>query len=296
MAAGKNLLIGTSGYDYPEWKGVFYPQDLKRADFLSYYATQFNALELNNTFYNMPTAQRLFSFYERSQGNLRFSVKANRLLTHQVGRDWQNAAQEFIAAIKALAQKDALSAALFQFPQSFHYTDENRVYLSKLIAAFDGFPVVIEFRHAEWIRQSVFEGLQERGAGLVFCDMPNLRNLPDGKTLRTPFVGSQAYIRMHGRNQAAWYASAPKAQTSITSNYANGAQATYANATYAKEDAPNNGSARYNYDYTDDELESFVPIIAAAQREGRQVQVFFNNHPDGHGAKNAKRMRELAGE
>lgn len=268
------LLIGTSGYDYPEWKGVFYPQDLKRADFLSYYATQFNALELNNTFYNMPTAQRLFSFYERSQGSLLFSVKANRLLTHQVGRDWQNAAQEFIAAIKALAQKDALSAALFQFPQSFHYTDQNRVYLSKLIAAFDGFPVVIEFRHAEWIRQSVFEGLQERGAGLVFCDMPQLKNLPDGKTLRTPFVGSQAYIRMHGRNQAAWYANAPN----------------------GKEDAPNNGSARYNYDYTDDELESFVPIIAAAQREGRQVQVFFNNHPDGHGAKNAKRMRELAGE
>ncbi|MBR5096747.1 MAG: DUF72 domain-containing protein, partial [Treponema sp.] len=130
-----------------------------------------------------------------------------------------------------------------------------------------GFPVVIEFRHAEWIRQSVFEGLQERGAGLVFCDMPQLKNLPDGKTLRTPFVGSQAYIRMHGRNQTAWY---------------------------MKEDAPNNGSARYNYDYTDDELESFVPIIAAAQREGRQVQVFFNNHPDGHGAKNAKRMRELA--
>lgn len=52
-----DLLIGTSGYDYPEWKGVFYPEDLKRKDFLSFYATQFNALELNNTFYNMPTAE-----------------------------------------------------------------------------------------------------------------------------------------------------------------------------------------------------------------------------------------------
>lgn len=50
-----DLLIGTSGYDYPEWKGVFYPDDLKRKDFLSYYATQFNALELNNTFYNTLT-------------------------------------------------------------------------------------------------------------------------------------------------------------------------------------------------------------------------------------------------
>ena len=52
-----DLLIGTSGYDYPEWKGVFYPEDLKRKNFLSFYATQFNAPELNNTFYNMPTAE-----------------------------------------------------------------------------------------------------------------------------------------------------------------------------------------------------------------------------------------------
>ena len=75
-----DLLIGTSGYDYPEWKGVFYPEDLKRKDFLIFYATQFNALELNNTFYNMPTAERMLSFYERSEGKLSFSVKANRLL------------------------------------------------------------------------------------------------------------------------------------------------------------------------------------------------------------------------
>ena len=87
-----NILIGTSGYDYPEWKGVFYPEDLKRKDFLSYYASQFNALELNNTFYNMPTAERLLSFYERSGGLLQFSIKANRLLTHEPGRNWQTAA------------------------------------------------------------------------------------------------------------------------------------------------------------------------------------------------------------
>lgn len=72
--------VGTSGYDYPEWKGVFYPKDLKRKDFLIFYTTQFNALELNNTFYNMPTAERMLSFYERSEGKLSFSVKANRLL------------------------------------------------------------------------------------------------------------------------------------------------------------------------------------------------------------------------
>ncbi len=69
------ILIGTSGYDYPEWRGVFYPAGLKRADFLPYYATQFNALELNSSFYNMPTAERLLSFWERSTERGRAKVQ-----------------------------------------------------------------------------------------------------------------------------------------------------------------------------------------------------------------------------
>ena len=102
--SNSNILIGTSGYDYPEWKGVFYPQNLKRANFLSYYATQFNALELNNTFYNMPTAERLLSFYDRTQGQVQFSIKANRLLTHEISQLWQNAASDFIKAEVILRQ------------------------------------------------------------------------------------------------------------------------------------------------------------------------------------------------
>ena len=260
-----DVLIGTSGYDYPEWKGIFYPSELKRADFLPYYATQFNALELNNTFYNMPTAERLFSFYERSEGKLQFSIKANRLLTHEIDSAWQLAAGEFKQALNPLLEKDCLSAVLFQFPQSFHYTNDNRIYLAKMIAAFEAFPVLIEFRHAGWIRESVFEGLEKRGAGLVYCDMPLLRNLPDGKTVKSPFIGPNAYIRLHGRNAGAWYASSEQ----------------------------QNGSARYCYDYSDSELESFVPVISKAMSEEKKTQVFFNNHPDGSGAKNAKRLKDL---
>lgn len=260
------ILIGTSGYDYPEWKGVFYPEDLKRKDFLLYYSTVFNALELNSSFYNMPTAERLSSFYDRSEGRLNFSVKANRLLTHEVGLGWQVAAADFKLALNPLMQKDVLSAILFQFPQSFHYTKENRIYLAKLISEFEGFPVVIEFRHSEWIRESVFEGLQKRNASIAFCDMPQLKNLPDGTLTKTPFIGSNAYIRLHGRNKNAWY-----------------------NAT---EDSTN-GSARYCYDYSDNGLSSFVPIVSKANHEGKKVQMYFNNHPKGSGAKNAKKMREL---
>lgn len=263
----KDILIGTSGYDYPEWKGVFYPDDLKRKDFLSYYSTQFTALELNNTFYNMPDAQRLLGFYERSDGKLSFSVKANRLLTHEIGHGWQQNADLFRSAVYPLLEKSALCAVLFQFPQSFHYTDENRIYLSKLIAQFEGFPVVIEFRHTDWVKSSVFHGLQERNASLVFCDMPQLKYLPDGKALNTPFIGPLAYIRLHGRNADAWYS--------------------------ALNDDSQNGSNRYTYDYSDEELKEFVPIIQSIILTGKKPVVFFNNHPNGSGAKNARRLGEL---
>lgn len=282
-----DLLIGTSGYDYPEWKGVFYPKNLKRKDFLSFYATQFNALELNNTFYNMPTEERLMSFYERSDGKLSFSVKANRLLTHEIGADWQVAAKDFKEALEPLNEKERLSAVLFQLPESFHYTKDNRIYLAKLIAEFEGFPVMVEFRHKEWIRDSVFEGLEKRKAGIVFCDMPQLKNLPDGTVMKTPFIENNAYIRLHGRNEGAWYAHAPKVQTSITSAHANGAKATYTAGEFQ------NGSARYCYDYSDEELAQFIPIIKAAGGEGKKVQVYFNNHPNGSGAKNAISLKKM---
>ena len=262
-----DLLIGTSGYDYPEWKGVFYPEDLKRKDFLIFYATLFNALELNNTFYYMPTAERLLSFYERSEGRLNFSVKANRLLTHEIGADWQTSAEDFKTALTPLQEKDSLSAVLFQLPESFHYTKDNRIYLAKLIQEFEGFPVMVEFRHKEWIRESVFEGLEKRKAGIVFCDMPQLKNLPDGTVMKTPFIGESAYIRLHGRNEGAWY----------------------------QVGDSQNGSARYCYDYSDEELAQFVPIIKAAGREGKKVQVYFNNHPNGSGAKNAISLKKMIG-
>ncbi len=253
MLSSKNILIGTSGYDYPEWKGVFYPLDLKRADFLKYYASQFNALELNNTFYNMPTAERLLSYYERSEEKLKFSIKANRLLTHEISFNWQTVAADLKLALILLLNKDCLSALLFQFPESFHYSNDNRIYLAKVIQAFDGFPVVIEFRHRDWIKESVFDGLEKRKAGIVFCDFPQLKNLPNGTLLKTPFIGNTAYIRLHGRNS----------------------------------------SSGYCYDYSDEELKSFVPIIKAAFQEGKKVQVYFNNHPSGSGAKNALYLKSL---
>lgn len=260
-----DILIGTSGYDYPEWKGIFYPENLKREEFLPFYATQFNALEINNTFYNMPDEIRMRRFCERTDGKLQFSVKANKTLTHEIDRDWKRNAEIMRLSVNPMHFKGLLSGILFQFPQSFHYTPENRYYLSDLMKEFEGYPIIIEIRHAEWIRESVFEGFSKRNASIVFCDMPQLKNLPDGKSFKTPFVGPNAYIRLHGRNGNAWYS----------------------------HNETQNGSARYDYDYSDEELEEFIPVIQTAREEGRKVQVYFNNHPRGSGAKNAGKLAEI---
>lgn len=261
----KELLIGTSGYDYPEWKGVFYPENLKRQEFLEYYATRFNALEINSTFYSMPDQMRLRTFYERTEGAVKFSIKAHKSLTHEIDKEWKKRAEELKFAVFPLVQKDALSGLLFQLPQSFHYTPQNRYYLADLVKEFEGLPMVIEFRHKEWIKESVFYGLSKRNVSIVFCDMPQLKVLPDGTACHTPFIGPNAYLRMHGRNESAWYSSGTTP----------------------------NGSGRYDYEYTLDEIESFAPVIQTAVGEGRQVQVYFNNHPRGSGARNAGQLQEL---
>lgn len=269
------FLIGTSGYDYPEWKGIFYPQEIKRADFLSYYATQFNALELNFSFYGMPVPEKMMNFYTRTDGKVTFSVKANQLLTHKIDQNWKTYAESFKNAIIPLLEKNVLGTILFQFPESFHYVDENRIYLANLIRFFDGFPVVIEFRHKEWVRESVFNGLEKMDASLCFCDMPQLKNLPDGRLLSAPFIGKIAYIRLHGRNADAWYAKSTLEQENQQNNQ--------------KE----NQSERYKYEYSADELVQFVPIINEAMNSGKKVHVYFNNHPCGNGAKNAKLLKEM---
>ena len=186
---------------------------------------------------------------------------------------WPNASDEFKHALNPLLENDSLSAVLFQFPQSFHYTNENRIYLAKLIEEFQGYPVVIEFRHKEWIRESVFEGLVQRKASIAFCDMPQLKSLPNADlhdNLYSNFMGQIAYIRLHGRNANAWYAQDPSSSSESS-----------------------NGSARYLYDYSDEELIQFVPGISRIKDRGTLIQVYFNNHPNGNGAKNAKKLKDL---
>jgi len=264
----KGIYIGTSGYDYPEWKEIFYPKELKRKDFLSYYSSIFNAVEINNTFYNMPTVERIQSLVERSEKKIVFSIKANRQLTHEINNNWDNISYEFLQTLNILIKNDLLSSVIFQFPQSFHYTPENRIYLAKLLKRFECVPSVVEFRHREWIRESVFDGLNKYNADIVFCDMPNMKYLPKSQNnfqLFDKYINKNFYLRLHGRYTDKWY----------------------------DNNGINNGSERYTYEYSEEELVKFLPVITTMAKKSEVTQIFFNNHPKGYGAKNAKSLKSM---
>ncbi len=254
------ILVGTSGYDYPEWRGVLYPHELPREEFLAFYAEQFSALELNYTYYGMPDETQMASMVKRSNGKLRFSVKAHRSLTHEVSVSaWRSDARAFREAMRPLASRGLLLSVLLQFPQSFHYAVDERRYLDGLIGELRDLPIVVEFRHASWQNARVYEAFGKRGLGWCVTDMPSLRNLPARAAIVT---AKSAYVRFHGRNAENWHGT--------------------------------NARSRYEYLYTDSELAEYVPLIADIAQTATLVQIYFNNHAKGHAVVNAQKMRILS--
>ncbi len=247
-----DILVGTSGFSFSDWKGPVYPASLPSSEWLSWYAARLRFVELNVTYYRMPDQRFLQNLLERVPARFRFAIKAHRSLTHEVSADWGNDLETFRSAIKPIAAAGRLAATLFQFPYRFHYTEANRRYLAALCEAASDITPAIEFRHAEWFRESVYDGLRRRGATLVWPDLPRLRNLPD---LRPVVTSSLGYLRLHGRNSQTWW---------------NGTN-----------------ESRYHYRYSDDELRELQHEIAAVLPDLETLLVAFNNHFEGNAFFNA---------
>lgn len=253
------ILIGTSGYYYKDWKGVFYPEGTVEKDFLGYYSLQFKALELNFSYYRIPSKNQSRKMIEQSKGELKFVIKANRLMTHEIlNNSIKEALPLFLEGISPFMEEELLGSILLQFPQSFHYTPENRYYLKSLITALDPFPVSVEFRQKEWLRDSVYETLQKLGAGFVCVDEPPLPSLIPPVTINTSSLG---YLRFHGRNRKNWYGT--------------------------------DSRARYDYLYSANELKEWVPKIMEIAHRTEKVFVFFNNHAKAQAVTNAKMLINL---
>ncbi|RPI74718.1 MAG: DUF72 domain-containing protein [Desulfobacteraceae bacterium] len=253
------ILIGTSGYYYDDWQNGFYPANTLKTSFLTYYSDQFRAVELNFTYYRMPTAPQLESMIAKSGGRLIFVIKTPKELTHDISADsLKKTLPLFMKNITPLIRHNLLGAILVQLPQSFHYTDENRVYLRELLLGLSPHPVVVEFRQKEWLKESVYQSLTGLGAGFVCVDEPDLPALLPPLCLATSRVG---YLRFHGRNKKAWY----------------GTDAT----------------RRYDYLYSEEELRAWVPKIKALAEKTDKVFAFFNNHAKAQAPVNARMLINL---
>jgi uncharacterized protein YecE (DUF72 family) len=161
------IWIGTSGYNYPEWKGSFYPSDLAAAKMLPFYAARFPTVEINYTFYRMPTEKLVAGWAAQTPSPYRLTLKAPRRITHDNRlRNCGPAVASFCQVAASLGEK--LGALLFQLPPNFKkdlaVLDTFLADLPpKLCAAF-------EFRHASWLDEYVFARLAARNLSLCVAD------------------------------------------------------------------------------------------------------------------------------
>jgi uncharacterized protein YecE (DUF72 family) len=165
------IWIGTSGYNYPEWKGSFYPPDLPAAKMLPYYAARFSTVEINYTFYRMPTEKLVAGWAAQTPSPYKLTMKAPRRITHDSRlRNCGDLVRGFCAVAATLGDK--LGALLFQLPPS----------TKKDLPLFDAFlaelpPKVcaaFEFRHTSWLDEEVFGRLAERGLAVCVADSEKL--------------------------------------------------------------------------------------------------------------------------
>jgi uncharacterized protein YecE (DUF72 family) len=170
-SSGAMLWIGTSGYNYPEWKGSFYPPDLSSAKMLPYYAERFPAVEVNYTFYRMPTVKVVSGWAGATPAGFRFALKAPKRITHIAKlRDCGPLLRTFLDAASALGPQ--LGPTLFQLAPT-HRKD---------LAALESFaglipphaPAAFEFRHLSWFDADVLDLLRSRNLALCVSDSEKL--------------------------------------------------------------------------------------------------------------------------
>ncbi len=252
-----NYIVGTSGYCFKDWVGPFYPSGSKQKDMFGLYVQRFRMVELNFTFYSMPSVKSLARMADASPPGFEFWVKANQQITHE---QMLTPAEPFIDALAPLHESNKLAGVLLQFPQSFHRTVDNRKFLASAIDRFTPLPLAVEFRHVSWEHPSTTEGLRQRQVTLVVPDAPPIRGLyhpPPTATSRT------GYLRLHSRNARQWYAG--EAQ-------------------------------RYDYSYSEAEIREVLSQWAPLEEQVDKVYTLFNNCHRGQAGQNAEAFRRILGQ
>lgn len=253
----ENIYIGTSGFSFEDWKGEVYPENIKNYEMLPYYEKKlgFNTLEVNYTYYTLPSYKTMDSFYKRTSENFTFVIKAYRGLTHQRDDSFKKTSGIFKDGILPL--QDKLKGILFQFPYNFNPQKDSIRLLNDISSEFSEFKVIIEFRNHRWLKDEYIELLRSLSLGFCIVDEPKVEGLMPFYPVIT---GDTGYFRFHGRNKN-WF----KAPSTI----------------------------RYDYFYTDDELREFISPIRQISKKAINTFIYFNNCHLGKAVKNAQRLKEL---
>jgi uncharacterized protein YecE (DUF72 family) len=161
-----NLWIGTSGFQYSEWKGNFYPEDLPTAKMLPFYAERFSTTEINYSFHRIPSVKTIDSWNALTPQNFRFALKAPQKITHWSKlRDCADTFEYFCGVVSRLGDK--LGPILFQLPPTFK---KDAAVLGSFLRELPLVPAAFEFRHKSWFDDEIFGLLKKRNLALCIAD------------------------------------------------------------------------------------------------------------------------------
>ena len=263
------IRIGTSGFSFPDWKGTVYPLGIRDKDMLSFYERElgFNALEVNFTYYTLPSQKSFMAMSQKTSREFEFAVKSFKGMTNEIrdketGRmiDNQEVFKKFRYSLDHLIAEGRLSCVLAQFPYGFFPNRENVDYLGRFKNEMEDVQLVFEFRNQVWLKEQTFQFLEKNKIGFCIVDEPKHQKLMPYLPRITSEIG---YFRFHGRNPN-WFNVPVK--------------------------------VRYDYLYSEAELKEFVPDIQQISQKTAKTLIFFNNCYSGSAAKNAAQMAKLLAE
>lgn len=258
------ILVGPAGWSYSDWNGIVYPAPRPRSFHEATYLSEFfDTIEINTSFYQPLRPAFAKQWIERVAANPRFlfTAKVWQKFTHEGG-----STAEDVKAVRLgfdpLHAAGKLGAVLLQFPFSFHRTLENMARLREILEWFREYPLVVEVRHSSWSDREFYGLLAERGVGFCNIDQPVFgRSVKPSERATSPI----GYIRLHGRRYDTWFTDDP---------------------TTPPEE-------RYNYLYSEGELEPWAERIRHVAEHTSTTFVVTNNHYQGKAIVNALQLVRL---
>ena len=285
MEASPQLRIGTAGWSYKDWEGIFYPPGMRgrREHPLEYLARFFDTTEINTSFYG-PLKPELAKLWCRKVApvnkNFLFTAKLYRAFTHSPMAVMEPTSAATIRptdedeartreGLDAIANQGLLGALLIQFPVSFKNTSLNREYIERLLRQFIEYPRVVEVRHSSWNDPATLASFAQKNVGFCNIDQPLL-----GRSLAPTehVTGAIGYIRLHGRNYEHWFSDKSSAEQGSDSD---------------------NRNDRYNYLYNERELAGWKDRILNIAEKAQATYVITNNHFESKAGVNALELKSM---